>query len=340
MKKSFSLPVFFLRPFSRNEYFEVDFAVSISAFGFEADQVDGLTNNLNENVGFDRFELDKHHWRHVVRLTQEWEIIFFDDARIAGHVGREVFDGAHVVFVGYVLAFTFNENILSICVVEFWYEFVNPIQLDGDAWLNIFVSVIVFRTMFDQSSDARGVEYAGFGFSCHWPIRSLALGNIRFVKVRIWLHVIYRFHEGLDSISLDAGSQIRFHRLDVGIGRGHVTGVVGEESFLRLHHWLISHARKRRQYGVFPRQNWRFFIGECLQEDGEKGDKEAGQSGVVDDVEKADFGPRRRRPSHDFAPLRIVEKRAKTGIFRRCRLRFRHNYEEMTTIKETKRSQR
>jgi len=209
MKKSFSLPVFFLRPFSRNEYFEVDFAVSISAFGFEADQVDGLTNNLNENVGFDRFELDKHHWRHVVRLTQEWEIIFFDDARIAGHVGREVFDGAHVVFVGYVLAFTFNENILSPeRLIDFWYEFVNPIQLDGDAGLIIFVSVILFRTSLAQSLslsfDDRGVEYAGFGVSCHGPIRRLALGNIRFVKFLIWLQVIDRFHECLDSISLDA----------------------------------------------------------------------------------------------------------------------------------------
>jgi len=314
--------------------------MSISAFGVKADEVDGLTNDLNENVGFDRFELDKHHRRHVVWLTQVWKIICFDDARIAGRVGREVLNGAHVVSVGYVLAFTFNENILSICVIELWYEFVNPIQLDGDTWLNFFVSVIFFRTSLAQTYDARGVEHAGFGFSGHGPIRRLAFGNIRFAKVWIWLHVIDRFHEGLDSISLDAGSQIGFHCLDVGISRGYVAGVVGDESFLRLHHWLISHARKRRQDGIFPRQNWRFVIGECVQEDGEKGDEEAGQSGVVDDVEKADFGPRRRRPSHDFASLRIVKERAETGIFRRCRRRFRHDYEgTTTTIEKTKRSQ-
>jgi len=330
-----------LRP---NVDLEVDFALSISAFGFKAFEVDGLTNDLNENVFFDRFELDEHHRRHVVWLTKEWEIICLDDARIAGRIGREVLDGAHVVFVGYVLAFTFNENILSPeRLIDFWYEFVNPIQLDGDAGLIIFVSVILFRTSFAQSLslsfDDRGVEYAGFGFSCHGPIRRLALGNIRFAKVLIWLQVIDRFHEGLDSISLDAGSEIRLHCLDVGISRGHVAGVVSDESLLRLHHWLISHARKRRQDGIFPRQNWRFVIGECVQEDGKKGDEEGGQSGVVDDVEKADFSPRRRRSSHDFASLRIVEKRAKTGIFRRCGRRFRHDYEGTTTIEKIKRSQ-
>ena len=96
-----------LRP---NVDLEVDFALSISAFGFKAFEVDGLTNDLNENVFFDRFELDKHHRGHVVWLTKEWEIICFDDARIAGRIGREVLDGAHVVFVGYVLAWVEDKD--------------------------------------------------------------------------------------------------------------------------------------------------------------------------------------------------------------------------------------
>ena len=57
---------------------------------------------------------------------------------------------------------------------------------------------ITHRTSFAQglslSFDDRGVEYAGFGVSCHGPIRRLALGNIRFAQVRIWLQVIDRWN--------------------------------------------------------------------------------------------------------------------------------------------------
>lgn len=137
--------------FVGNENFKVDFALFLLAVSFDVDEVRRPTDNLDQDILDDAFELDEHQRRHVVRLTDERKEMFLDHTEIPfrGKVG----DLANVVPIGDVFAFAFDEDFIT-AINNFRHEFVDTVHLDSNARLAVAVSIVIWRAALDKSWDS------------------------------------------------------------------------------------------------------------------------------------------------------------------------------------------
>jgi len=268
-------------------------------------RVDRLADDLDQNARLRTIQLDEDQRTDVgsalIQVREEGHV----DGAVLGIVG----DVADVVFVRRVLAFALELEVILVAL-QLGHEFEDLVELDGEARGSVLETVFRVDAVIHDILVLRDEELAGFAVLGSVDAAA-RLGAIRVVLFRLSLHIGVGRVVGVEEVGhvvdvFGVSRGVRFLELDEGLG---FIGTRAE-----------SHARVGWHHRVVSRQQRSLIVGEGVKKDGEETGEEAGETGVVDQVEKADLAPRRGRPGEDGTRLAVVDEVARThGEGRACR---------------------
>jgi len=277
-------------------------------------RVGRLADDLDQDARLRIIQLDEDQRTHVGSALIEEGEEGHVDARL-GIVG----DLADVVFVGRVFPFAFQFQISQV-TRQLGHKLEDLVHLDGEAGRSLRVPVLTVDAVIHDALVLRDEELAGFAVLGRAETTDTRLGAIREFVRRLSFHVsvgrVVGVEEIVDVVDVFGVRRgIRFLVLDEGLG------FVGSRA--------EAHAGVRWQHRVRSRQQRSLVIGEGVEKDGEEAGEEGGETDVVDQVEKADFAPRRRGPGEDGARLAVVNQVARTHRRRRQRIFFLQRWREI-----------
>jgi len=264
---------------------------------FDVFRVDRLAGDLDNNAGLRTIQLDEDQRTDVGLALIQVRKESHADGAVLGIVGNV----ADVVFVGRVLAFALEAEVILVAR-QLGHEFEDLVELDGEARGSVLETVFGVDAVIHDVLVLRDEELAGFAVlgSVGTAAR---LGAIRVGLFRLSLHIgvgrVVGVKEGGHIVDVFVVSRgVRFLELDEGLG---FVGTRAE-----------SHTGVGWHHRVVSRQQRSLVIGEGVKKDGEETGEKAGETGVVDQIEKADLAPRRGRPGEDGTRLAVVDDVART----------------------------
>jgi len=256
-----------------------------------------LADDLQENTRRRLGQFDKH---------QRTQISLLSDIRVERQIDavlREILDRSHVVLIGGVFSFAFEFEVIAGS--DFRNKLEDLVELDGEARRAVLEAEVVVDAVVHDVLEVGDLEAArarvpfGVGFS------GAVLATVLEILVILSLGVGAGGSVGVEEVvEVDDVVLVRF-----GVGL-----LVLDQGLVLIRTRSESHTWVLWQYGVRSGEERRFVIGEGIEEDGKKSSEKSRQTGIVDEVEKADLRPTSRSTGENSTRLFVVNHVAHTHL--------------------------